>query len=232
MPLCYGTVCWRERKGFHASVGLAGYCEVYSTCSDREERGFVPLLLKLKFDMNCHLLVHWFNQDLLGLLFCQDNLLVESTSSQQLIFQPAGFAGMIYWQKAGTLHDLFLFFFHYSQKCFWNGGLHLKYQLICKSCKIYTSRSKPSLFSDKWSFGENQLQCQETEFNHVFWKVKWKWKVILKFIPSRRMNVLCLELSWPHTSKYMYMYTPPLQKMPCSMYSVVTTWSSATQIYE
>lgn len=63
--------------------------------------------------MNCHLLVHWFNQDL-GLLFCQDNLLVESTSSQQLIFQPAGFAGMMYWQKAGTLHELFLFLFFSS----------------------------------------------------------------------------------------------------------------------
>lgn len=139
------------------------------------------------------------------------------------------------------------FFSWYSQKCFQNGEILLKYQLICKRHKIYTSRHKPSLFSDKWPYGENQLHCQEIEFNHVFWKVRWKWKVILKFIPSQRMNILCLKLSLTYlfiyvcTFSYIYIYMyihtlPPLTNalssdfcqsnliFSCSDLWLVTNW--------
>lgn len=220
------TVHRKERSGFCASEEKNVKC---LTLSDRE-RGFVPLLYKPILYLN------WLKQSprrtftfltpfFSCIWFCSLKLSIPKISS--LDWQSV--LKLCIDKKPGSLPEVFLLFFWYSQKYFWKGRLPLRYPLVCKSHKVHTSRSITSLFSDKWSFEENQLLCQQIRIQSCL--LKGQMKDHPQTYPFWEREFLCLEIFWLYTYiSYinMYAYTSThacVTEMPC-LVNYVMQWSS------
>lgn len=153
----FASVSWYWRKGFCASEEETVKCFILS---DRE-REFVPIqahtlpeLIKTKSKKN----IHFFNTIFSCIWFCSLKL----SLPKNFIFWLTVCAGIMHWPKARqSAWSIFAFFLVFSEVLLGRKSFSLRVPLICKSHRIHTSRSTTSLFSDKWSFEENQLLCQQ-----------------------------------------------------------------------